>query len=90
MRCPARLGTASLTRAAQIWGRCVASANSPLALVRRGVQQYLDLGVPASKLVLGLPWYVSRHNHAALCLHVIKCSNTVRKSGWSCIPRNLL
>ncbi|KAK9841972.1 hypothetical protein WJX81_002090 [Elliptochloris bilobata] len=41
----------------QIWGRCVASANSPLALVRRGVQQYLDLGVPASKLVLGLPWY---------------------------------
>ena len=40
----------------QIWGRCVASANSPLALVRRGVQQYLDLGVPASKIVLGLPW----------------------------------
>ena len=46
----------------QIWGRCVASANSPLALVRRGVQQYLDLGVPASKLVLGLPW---RALHAA-------------------------
>ncbi len=44
---------------AQIWGRCVASANSPLALVRRGVQQYLDLGVPASKLVLGLPWCAS-------------------------------
>ena len=53
---------------AQIWGRCVASANSPLALVRHGVQQYLDLGVPVSKLVLGLPWYVSRHVRAALCL----------------------
>lgn len=60
----------------QIWGRCVASANSPLALVRRGVQQYLDLGVPASKLVLGLPWCVSRHVGAALRLDVITCSNT--------------
>ena len=59
-------------RPAQIWGRCVASANSPLALVRRGLQQYLDLGMPASKLVLGLPWCVSRHIHAALCLDVIK------------------
>jgi hypothetical protein len=40
----------------QIWGRCVASANSPLALVRRGLQQWLDLGVPRAKLVLGVPW----------------------------------
>ncbi len=47
-------------RGAQIWGRCVASANSPLALARRGVQQYLDLGVPAGKLVLGLPWCARR------------------------------
>jgi len=38
----------------------VASANSPLALARRGVQQYLDLGVPAGKLVLGLPWCACR------------------------------
>ncbi|KAL4858571.1 Di-N-acetylchitobiase [Chlorella vulgaris] len=39
-----------------IWGRCVASANSPLALVRRGLQQWLQLGAPRSKLVLGLPY----------------------------------
>lgn len=41
----------------QIYGRCVASANSPLSLSQLGIQQYLDLGIPASKLVLGLPWY---------------------------------
>lgn len=41
---------------AQIWGSCVASANSPLALVRRGLRQWLELGAPAEKLVLGLPW----------------------------------
>ena len=40
----------------QIWGQCKAKANSPLALVRAGVQQYLALGIPASKLVLGVPW----------------------------------
>lgn len=40
----------------QIWGTCVASANSPAALVQLSIQQWLDLGVPASKLVLGLPW----------------------------------
>ncbi len=34
----------------------MANANSPLALVRAGVQQYLALGIPASKLVLGVPW----------------------------------
>ncbi|GAB4818243.1 hypothetical protein N2152v2_005289 [Parachlorella kessleri] len=45
----------------QIWGRCVASANAPQALVRRGLQQWLDLGVPARKLVLGLPWYGYRY-----------------------------
>ena len=58
---PRLRGGSKPSAAAQIWGRCVASANSPLALVRRGVQQYLDLGMPASKLVLGLPWYVRRH-----------------------------
>ena len=46
--------------ALQIWGSCVASANAPPALVRRGVQQWLDLGIPAAKLVLGLPWWVHR------------------------------
>lgn len=41
----------------QILGRCIASANSPIDTVRKGVQQWLDLGVPPHKLVLGLPWY---------------------------------
>uniref|UniRef100_A0A7S3VKA2 GH18 domain-containing protein n=2 Tax=Dunaliella tertiolecta TaxID=3047 RepID=A0A7S3VKA2_DUNTE len=41
---------------AQIWGRCIASANDPLALVRNGLKQWLYL-VPASVLVLGVPWY---------------------------------
>lgn len=43
--------------AAQILGRCIASANSPLDTVRKGVQQWLDIGIPPHKLVLGLPWY---------------------------------
>lgn len=47
---------ALMTLSPQIWGRCVASANSPLALVQRGLQQWLQLGTPRSKLVLGLPW----------------------------------
>lgn len=41
----------------QILGRCIASANSPIDTVHKGVQQWLDLGIPADKLVLGLPWY---------------------------------
>lgn len=40
----------------QIWGSCVASANTPLALLERGLEQWLGLGVPAAKLLLGLPW----------------------------------
>ncbi|GAX78080.1 hypothetical protein CEUSTIGMA_g5522.t1 [Chlamydomonas eustigma] len=41
----------------QIYGRCIAAANSPAALVEKGLRQWLDLGVPRSKIVLGLPWY---------------------------------
>ncbi|EDQ92527.1 uncharacterized protein MONBRDRAFT_13539 [Monosiga brevicollis MX1] len=41
----------------QIYGPCLASANTPLGTAERGVQEYLALGIPASKLVLGLPWY---------------------------------
>eukprot|EP00882_Tetradesmus_deserticola_P018438 GHRQ01019805.1.p1 GENE.GHRQ01019805.1~~GHRQ01019805.1.p1 ORF type:complete len:197 (+),score=76.88 GHRQ01019805.1:1-591(+) len=43
--------------ASQILGRCIAGANSPIDAVRRSVRQWLSLGIPASKLVLGLPWY---------------------------------
>jgi di-N-acetylchitobiase len=42
--------------AGQILGRCIAGANSPIDAVRRSVRQWLSLGIPASKLVLGLPW----------------------------------
>jgi len=41
----------------QIWDQCVAAANSPSALVKRGLEEWIDLGIPASKLILGLPWY---------------------------------
>lgn len=46
----------SMSARTQIWGSCVASANTPLALMRRGLAQWLGLGIPADKLVLGLPW----------------------------------
>ncbi len=41
----------------QIWGSCIASANSPIAQVEVGIQRWLDLGVLPHKLILGLPWY---------------------------------
>ncbi len=41
----------------QIYGPCVASANSPLPKTELGIKQYLDLGISPSKLVLGQPWY---------------------------------
>ena len=40
----------------QIFGPCIASANSGFPTTAKGVQEYLDLGIPANKLVLGLPW----------------------------------
>ena len=39
------------------WGSHVAAANSPIHKIRTGIAQYAKLGVPASKLVIGLPWY---------------------------------
>eukprot|EP00931_Biecheleriopsis_adriatica_P078312 TRINITY_DN51775_c0_g1_i1.p1 TRINITY_DN51775_c0_g1~~TRINITY_DN51775_c0_g1_i1.p1 ORF type:complete len:408 (-),score=71.41 TRINITY_DN51775_c0_g1_i1:31-1254(-) len=41
----------------QIFGRCIASANSPLGLAQRGIERYLQLGIPAEKLIMGTPWY---------------------------------
>jgi len=41
----------------QIFGPCIASANSPPALIAQGMTAFLDLGIPADQLVLGLPWY---------------------------------
>lgn len=41
----------------QIFGRCIASANTPVDVARRGIERFLQLGISAEKLVLGLPWY---------------------------------
>lgn len=41
----------------QIYGPCIASANSAANTTDAGVNSYLDLGIKADQLVLGLPWY---------------------------------
>jgi di-N-acetylchitobiase len=41
----------------QIWGDCVALANSPYHRVHDGMKNFTNLGIPPSKLVLGVPWY---------------------------------
>lgn len=41
----------------QIVDVCLASANSPLGRTKLALQRYLDIGIPPSKLVLGVPWY---------------------------------
>mmetsp|Transcript_35360 Transcript_35360/g.82655 ORF Transcript_35360/g.82655 Transcript_35360/m.82655 type:complete len:416 (-) Transcript_35360:24-1271(-) len=45
----------------QIFDACLAGANAPLPGTMRGVQRYLDLGIEASKLILGVPWYGYRY-----------------------------
>lgn len=45
----------------QIFGACIAGANAPFAGMIRGIQRYLDIGVPPNKLVLGVPWYGYRY-----------------------------
>ncbi|RLN58819.1 hypothetical protein BBJ29_004199 [Phytophthora kernoviae] len=42
----------------QVYDACVAGANSPLALVKQGLQEFLlGYGIASEKLVLGVPWY---------------------------------
>lgn len=41
----------------QIYGECIAWANSPFTLTTSGITDFLSLSIPAEKLVLGLPWY---------------------------------
>lgn len=45
----------------QVWDACIAAANAPTPGTIHGVSRYLDLGIPASKLVLGVPWYGYRY-----------------------------
>lgn len=42
-------------------GPCIASANAPFAGMIRGIQRYLQLGIEAQKLILGVPWYGYRY-----------------------------
>ncbi|XP_071490541.1 di-N-acetylchitobiase-like [Diadema antillarum] len=41
----------------QIQGDCIAKANSPYDKTAKGIQAYLNLEIPAEKMVLGVPWY---------------------------------
>jgi len=41
----------------QIFGACIASANSPPTLVLEGLYNFTKIGISSDKLVLGLPWY---------------------------------
>ncbi|XP_028393894.1 di-N-acetylchitobiase-like isoform X2 [Dendronephthya gigantea] len=52
------LAIMSYDEMSQIFGpECTAYANSPFNKTKSGVSKYMDLGIPANKLVLGLPWY---------------------------------
>eukprot|EP00966_Prymnesium_polylepis_P261771 6046877-Prymnesium_polylepis.1 len=41
----------------ECWGSPTATANSPIGRLVQGIGDYASLGVPAEKLVMGLPWY---------------------------------
>jgi len=41
----------------QVFYQCVASANAPLTVCQKGINDFLQLGVAPEKLVLGVPWY---------------------------------
>lgn len=47
----------------QMWAQvCTAEANAPLPLVQQGLQEFQAQGIPARKLVLGVPWYGYRYS----------------------------
>ncbi|KAI9905371.1 hypothetical protein PsorP6_013607 [Peronosclerospora sorghi] len=42
----------------QVYDACIAGANSPFALVKQGLEEFLfAYGIAPDKLVLGVPWY---------------------------------
>ena len=49
------------TQSQIITGPCIAAANAPFAGMIRGIQRYLQLGIDAQKLILGVPWYGYRY-----------------------------
>ena len=68
------------------WGSNISAANSPINALRTGVQQYANLSIPASKIVMGLPWYgwdfpCSTNDTGAAC-HVVVPPNQ-EWYGWA-------
>ena len=45
----------------QVFYQCVASANAPISICQKGINDYLQLGVEPEKLILGIPWYGYRY-----------------------------
>lgn len=45
------------TRSQIFSDNCTAGPNSAVAVVRHGVQRFLEIGVSPQKMILGLPWY---------------------------------
>jgi di-N-acetylchitobiase len=45
----------------QVLDRCLAGANAPIGAATQGLHKFLELGVPAERLILGLPWYGYRY-----------------------------
>ena len=63
-------------------GRCAAAANAPLDAVKRGVDQWLALGVPREKLILGLPWYGERKLRGQMARAGLRCAARAGASPW--------
>jgi len=45
----------------QIFDACIAAANAPFFGTKKGLESFLNLGVKADKLILGVPWYGYRY-----------------------------
>jgi len=86
----------------QIRGPCVASANSPPHLVAEGMANFTKIGISASKLVMGLPWYgydypcIGLSNNNTVCaitpvpFRGVNCSDAAGREKDFDILKNLL
>ncbi|GCB76112.1 hypothetical protein scyTo_0017426 [Scyliorhinus torazame] len=60
----------------QIWGDCIAKANAPYNQTVAGYYAYLKLGIPSSKIVMGVPWY--GYNYP--CIYLFEAGKCVIQS----------
>lgn len=87
----------------QIYGDCIAWANSAHNSTLYGVNSYLHIGIPPAKLVLGVPWYGYRYpcltydpsSHRCWLKHVrfrgVNCSDAAGKEvGYGTITNTYL